>query len=42
MKQRHIFGGVGLVVILGTALTFAFWAGVIYFAFWCLQHFGVI
>jgi len=38
-KGAGLFAGAGCLVIL---LNLAIVCGVIYFIFWCLQHFGVI
>lgn len=37
-----MFKSFGFLAVLVVALQFAFWGGLIYFAFWCLRHFGVI
>lgn len=33
------FGTFGVIAVV---LNLAIWGGLIYFAFWCLQHFGII
>lgn len=38
-KGAGLFAGAGCLVVL---LNLAILCGVIYFIFWCLQHFGVI
>lgn len=37
-----VFAAWGFMAILVVALNLAFWGGLIYFAFWCAQHFGLI
>jgi len=39
---RRGAAGFGALAIITLLLNFAFWGGLIFFAFWCLQHFGVI
>jgi hypothetical protein len=39
---KGFFAAFGIVAILMLTLNVAFWGGLIYFAFWCAQHFGVI
>jgi hypothetical protein len=42
-NQVGKFAGAGCFMILfNTILSFAFIGGLIYFIFWCLQHFGVL
>ncbi len=42
LSMRKTAGiGAGLVVFAIVA-NLAFWGALIYFAFWCLKHFGVI
>lgn len=43
MNSGKGFLGMGIfMVFLSLILNLAFWGGLIYFVFWCLQHFGVI
>jgi len=39
---KGFFAAFGIMAILSIVLNVAFWGGLIYFAFWCAQHFGVI
>lgn len=41
-SDKGFFAFFGGFAILALLLNFAFWGGLIYFGFWCLQHFGVI
>lgn len=40
--MKGFFGGSIVMMITGVLLNFAFWGGLIYLVFWCLQHFGII
>lgn len=37
-----MFKAFGFMAVVALILNFAFLGGLIYFAFWCLKHFGVI
>ncbi len=37
-----MFKAFGAMAVFAVILNFALWGGLIYFAFWCLKHFGVI
>lgn len=34
--------GMSLVAVVALVINFAFWAGLVFFAFWCANHFGLI
>jgi hypothetical protein len=40
--MKGLFGTFGVLSVLWIVLNFAFIAGLIWFVFWCLKHFGVI
>ena len=41
-NSKGFFAAFGIMAILTVFLNVAFWGGLIYFAFWCAKHFGVI
>ena len=40
--QRNLFKNFGCFAIIALTVSLGFFAGLIYFVFWCLNHFGVI
>lgn len=41
-QQKQMFRRFGVMALVSSLLSLGFFGALIYFAFWCLKHFGVI